>query len=121
MRERGIEAQRSYRGNQFEGRARRIEAVAGAVKQRTGGFTQREAFLQKIRRGRVDRRENVAVRRVHNDNGAALQMLFGEMRREDLTGLDLKSGRDGEVHIAFAIANALNGGVVRLPAMAQER
>ena len=48
-------------------------------------------------------------------------MLLGETRLEDLADFGLQCTRNRKVHVAFAVADAFDGDIVRLPAVAQQR
>src|SRR6185437_4486344 len=97
------------------------KAVARSIKQRAGGFAERQFLLQKIGRRIVDGRKQITRLRIHYDESAAAEMKGGEARAQNIRGTHLQRGGDREMHVALALADSLHGGVIRLPSMAQQR
>ena len=86
----GIQPQRRHRGDQLEGRSRRIFAVARAVEQliwRCG--------LARRRRGSAHQRQHVAGVRVHHHQRAFVLAYRSQPAVQDLRGAQLQANVDG--------------------------
>ena len=117
----GFEPQRRDGGDDLESRSRRIQAVARAIEQRSRGFAERQFLLQQIGRRHVHGGQQIARSPDPSPRPSrAPDAARRDARLRICAAFTCRAGGDREVHIALAVANPFDRGIVRLPAMPQQ-